>query len=239
MPQLFTNNAVTTLAAGITSGATSISLAAGTGALFPSPSGGDFFLATLFQRSGVTEINHEVVKVTARSTDTLTVTRGFEGTARAFSSGDPIELRFTAGSIIPVVMGGTGASTTAAALTALGAAGTGTNNLFTKKQNVGVIALTDTATISVDASLSNNFKVTLGGNRTLANPTNLVEGDVLNFRIAQDSTGSRVLTYGSMYKSAVGSSANLTLSTSANSIDFMSCYYDGSVLLCNLGKGYA
>lgn len=118
-------------------------------------------------------------------------------------------------------------------------AGLNSNNLFTKKQNVGVNPLTDAATIAVDAGLSNNHKVTLGGNRTLANPTNLVEGDILNFRIQQDATGNRVLSYGSMYKSATGNSATLILSTAPNAIDFMSCYYDGTNLLCSLGKAYA
>ena len=34
-----------------------------------------------------------------------------------------------------------------------------------------IIGLTDAATIAVDMSLGNNFSVTLGGNRTLGNPT--------------------------------------------------------------------
>lgn len=96
MTQLYANNATSTLASGITNVATSIPLAAGTGVKFPSPSGGDFFLATMFQYSGTTEINHEIVRVTARSTDTLTVTRAQEGTTgRAFNTGDPIQLRIT------------------------------------------------------------------------------------------------------------------------------------------------
>lgn len=93
MAVLFTNNAASTLASGISSGATSLSVATGAGALFPSPSGGDFFYATLVDASN----NIEIVKCTARSVDTMTVVRAQEGTtARSYSTGDKFELRTTA-----------------------------------------------------------------------------------------------------------------------------------------------
>lgn len=92
MAVLYTNNASSTLAAGINNSATSLSVAAGAGALFPSPSGGDVFYATLADSVG----NIEIVRVTARSTDALTVVRGQDGTsARAWSAGDAVELRVT------------------------------------------------------------------------------------------------------------------------------------------------
>lgn len=95
MAQLFTDNAVATLASGITSGATSLTLATGKGALFPSPANGDYFVLTLTQAA--TETAWEKVKVTARSTDTLTIVRGFDGSsAAAWSTGDKAELRYTA-----------------------------------------------------------------------------------------------------------------------------------------------
>jgi len=97
--QLFANNAESSLASGITDTATSLTLATGEGALFPSPTGGDFFLATLAQLVNGQEVNHEIVKVTARTTDTFTIERGQEGTtARAFSADDIVSLRLTAGS---------------------------------------------------------------------------------------------------------------------------------------------
>jgi hypothetical protein len=89
----FANGAFATLASGINSSATSITLTSGQGARFPSLSGGDYFFATLIDTSN----NLEIVKCTARSTDVLTVTRGQESTtARSFSAGDRIELRITA-----------------------------------------------------------------------------------------------------------------------------------------------
>ena len=87
---LFTNNAATTLASGITNVATSLTVASGTGALFPTLSAGQYFYATLANNAGTVEI----VKCTARATDTFTVTRAQDGTAAvAWNSGDKVELR--------------------------------------------------------------------------------------------------------------------------------------------------
>jgi hypothetical protein len=95
MAVLFTNNAATNLAASITSGATSLTVTTGTGSLFPNPTAPDYFLITLIGISG-TPI--EIVKCTARSSDTLTIVRAQEGTtASAFNGGDQVQLRITAG----------------------------------------------------------------------------------------------------------------------------------------------
>lgn len=78
--QLYKNNASSTLAAPVAIGATTINLAAGQGARFPTPSGSDYFLITLYEKNGGgTEITYEVMKCTARTADALTVTRDFEG----------------------------------------------------------------------------------------------------------------------------------------------------------------
>lgn len=91
------NNANATLAASITSSATSITVTSGQGARFPTLSAGDYFYATLIDVSN----NLEIVKVTARSTDVLTIVRAQESTtARAYSTGDRIELRLTAQTFI-------------------------------------------------------------------------------------------------------------------------------------------
>lgn len=88
---------------------------------------------------------------------------------------------------------------------------------FTSGQRGEITALTDGATITPDLADSNNFSVTLGGNRTLANPSNIVAGQSGSFFITQDGTGSRTLAYGSYYDFA-GNTAP-TLSTAANSVD--------------------
>lgn len=95
--QLYANNAASTLAASITNVATSLTLTTGQGALFPSPTAGDFFLLTLTQAT--TETSWEIVKCTARTTDTLTIVRAQEGTtAAAWATAVKAELRVTAGS---------------------------------------------------------------------------------------------------------------------------------------------
>mgnify|MGYP005712363605 CR=1 FL=1 len=92
----FSNNGHSTLAASLASNATSITVASGHGARFPSLSSGEFFYATLIDASN----NLEIVKITGRSSDVLTATRAQESTtARAYAIGDRIELRVTAAGI--------------------------------------------------------------------------------------------------------------------------------------------
>jgi len=96
-------------------------------------------------------------------------------------------------------------------------AGIDTAQTFTKGQRGEITVLTDGATITPDFADSNNFSVTLGGNRTLANPTNTVAGQSGSLFITQDGTGSRTLAYGTNYDFAGGIAP--TLSTTAGAID--------------------
>lgn len=90
MPALFKNNATATIAATINNSTTTIVLAAGLGSIFPIPSGSNYFYGTLFDSAG----NYEIVKVTARSTDTLTVVRGQDNTIPlAFNAGSGFAMR--------------------------------------------------------------------------------------------------------------------------------------------------
>lgn len=130
---------------------------------------------------------------------------------------------------LAVADGGTGASTltgiikgsgTSALTTATAGtdyAGIDTAQTFTKGQRGEITTLTDGATITPDMSDSNNFTVTLGGNRTLANPTNLTAGQSGSIFIVQDGTGGRTLAYGSQYDFIGGTAP--TLSVGANSVD--------------------
>jgi hypothetical protein len=89
--ELWANNAISTLSVSIIAGDTSIVVQSGDGALFPAITGSDYFWATLVGGGNV-----EVVKVTARSTDTLTVTRAQQSTsAIAWSAGTEISNRAT------------------------------------------------------------------------------------------------------------------------------------------------
>jgi len=84
------NNAFGTLSAGISSSDTTVTLDSGQGARFPTLGAGDYFYGTIVDTSN----NLEIVKVTARSTDSMTVVRGQDDTtARAYVIGDRFELR--------------------------------------------------------------------------------------------------------------------------------------------------
>ena len=104
MSSLYSNNAATTLASGITNSATSLTVATGTGAVFPTITGNqDYFLITL---QSVSTGNSEIVLVTARTTDTFTIVRAQEGTtAIAFSTSDYVQQRVTAGELTRLAAG--------------------------------------------------------------------------------------------------------------------------------------
>lgn len=94
-----------------------------------------------------------------------------------------------------------------------------------------MVSLTDGATISVDASLGVSvgatYKVTLGGNRTIANPTGLTDGQILRFKLKQDGTGTRTVTWDTKYIFSTDTPAP-TLSTAAGAVDLLSFVYDAT-----------
>jgi len=84
-----------------------------------------------------------------------------------------------------------------------------------------ITTLTDAASITNDFALGNNFLVTLGGNRTLAAPSNAVAGQSGTIHIIQDGTGSRTLGYNTAWQFV--SATVPTLSTGASDVDIL-CY---------------
>jgi hypothetical protein len=94
---LFTNNAATYLAFGITNTATTMQVSSNAGNLFPNPTGTDYFYLSLISLSGPTI---EIVKCTARSGDIFTIVRGQDGTSPQYwNAGDNVQLRITAASL--------------------------------------------------------------------------------------------------------------------------------------------
>ena len=90
----FSNLATTTLASGITNSATTITVA--DGSVFPALGSGDFFFASIDTPPNAPEI----VKVTAISSNTLTVVRGQDGTtATSHNSSETIALRVVAAAL--------------------------------------------------------------------------------------------------------------------------------------------
>ena len=98
MAFLFANNANTTLAGPLGTGTTTANVATGTGALFPSPSGGNSFALTLISASN--SLITEIVYCTARTGDALTIVRAREGTgALSWNTGDFAQNLNTAGTM--------------------------------------------------------------------------------------------------------------------------------------------
>lgn len=88
----FSNNASANIIQALTSTATSVSVTEGKGDLFPSLTEGDYFYATLAGNNGL-----EIVKVTNRVKDTMTIVRAQDNTtALSFDTGDLFELRIVA-----------------------------------------------------------------------------------------------------------------------------------------------
>lgn len=152
---------------------------------------------------------------------------------------DTIDALFDAGPYLKLTKGGTGAGTASGARTNLGlvigtdvqaydvdTAKTDVAQSFTAAQRGSVSALTDGSTITPDFAVANNFSVTLGGNRTLANPTNLVAGQSGVIKLTQDGTGSRTLAFGSYWDFAAGAAPTLT--TTAAAVDILAYYVDST-----------
>ena len=100
-----------------------------------------------------------------------------------------------------------------------------TGTIDIAQANIKNQTLTDGATINWNAASGTIATVTLGGTRTMANPSNLKVGTYMIF-IKQDATGSRGLSWGSVFKWPGG--ATPVLSTAANSVDIVSFYSDGT-----------
>jgi hypothetical protein len=118
MTQLFANNAVGVLAQDVASDATALTLSSGNGNRFPQPANGDYALATLIGvNANGQESQWEIVKITNRTGDVLTVERGQEDTEAAeWQAGARLEQRLTRGTLenlqvlfpLAVNKGGTG-----------------------------------------------------------------------------------------------------------------------------------
>lgn len=100
----------------------------------------------------------------------------------------------------------------------------------------GTYALTYGATTNTDCSKGNVFTLTLTGNATLANPTNMQAGATYQWIVKQDATGSRTLSYGTAFKWANKTAPTLT--TAANAVDIITAVYDGTNLNAVLSTNF-
>ena len=110
------------------------------------------------------------------------------------------------------------------------------NELATALGNDANFATTVTNALALKAPLASP---TLTGNLTLANPTGYTKATTINVWLTQDATGSRTLTLGAKFKKGIG--MDLTLSTTASAVDFLSLVYNPTkdIWIASLIKGVA
>lgn len=81
-----------------------------------------------------------------------------------------------------------------------------------------IFQLTDATSIAVDMSRSNDFVVTLGGNRTVEAPTNLQGGQSGVIFIHQDGTGGRTLAWNGVWRFPASTAPTITATSSARDV---------------------
>lgn len=102
----------------------------------------------------------------------------------------------------------------------------GTAQQYTRTHNFSATTLTDAASIAWDASQNQVASVTLTASRTLANPTNMVNGAVYILIVKQNGTGGWTLSYGANYKWP--SAATPTVAPGANATSILTFVSDGT-----------
>lgn len=91
-----------------------------------------------------------------------------------------------------------------------------------------VVGLGYASTISVNAAAGNDFRVTLGGSATIANPSHPVDGQRITFQITQSSGGGDTVTWSSAYNfGAAGGPPKL--STSGGATDVIGFIYNAAI----------
>ncbi len=148
--------------------------------------------AGLVARVNATEDGIEYVAVGGTGTVTsvdLTVPTGLVVSGNPITSSGTLAVTLDTGYVIP---------TTAA----LAAKVNDTGDILTGSYDRTLTTLTDAASIALNLASNNFYRVVLGGNRTLANPTNKpASGDrqIIILEVVQDATGGRTLAFGGDY----------------------------------------
>jgi hypothetical protein len=190
---LFTNNAATTLASSINNIVTSLTVATGTGALFPTLSAGQYFYCTLANTAGTVEI----IKVTARSGDTFsTIVRAQDGTsATSWNSGDKVELRLVNADLINFPQ-------------------LDSDNTFA---GTNTFSTTITGDISGNAGTATTVASTLAVNKGGTGQTSYTDGELLIGNTTGNTLAKGTLTAGTGISVTNGPGAAITIASTVTS----------------------
>lgn len=90
-----------------------------------------------------------------------------------------------------------------------------------------VVILTDASTITVNASLGNDFRVVIDGNRSMGNPSNPVNGQQIIFQITQGAGAPFTINWGGAYDFS-GALPQPTLSSAAGQTDLLGFVYNAT-----------
>lgn len=144
------------------------------------------------------------------------------------SGAAPVSGTFLTGDWMTVQTGGVIVCTAGGSPGTWSAGAVFTGGTLTQFLAPAVVSLTFGATISVNAALGNDFRLTLTASTgTIANPANPVDGQRIDFQVAQDGTGSRTVAWGTAYD--FGASGAPTLSTAASKVDIIGFVYNAAL----------
>lgn len=114
----------------------------------------------------------------------------------------------------------------------------GTARAFTAAQGFGTVDISSASPVAWNLDAAQVAEITLDSNKVLSNPTNKRPGFAYRLFIKQDSTGSRLVTWGSDFKWPGGTAP--TLSTAADAVDVIDFTAVGSTLLGRaFGQNYS
>jgi hypothetical protein len=213
----YSNNATTTLAAAITSTtATSLTVATGSGALFPTLSGSDYFLVTLTFGSAM-----EIVKVTGVSGDVFTIVRGQESTTpNTFPAGAAVGNYLTKGALDQIKLDALPSSSDAVP--------EGSSNLYFTAARVlatvlsglstataSAVAATDTILVAI-GKLQAQINTKISGNQTITVSGDASGSGTTSINLTLASSGVTAGTYNSVTVDAKGrvtAASNVSVAT--------------------------